>query len=625
MDELYIYILKVNVAIVVFYFLYRILFNRDTFIEVRRIFLLTVLFLSFVYPFITLSSWLENREPLQVVMIDYADFFVVTATPETAAEPFVTLENVLWSVYLCGLSFFIFRITFQFVSLLRMMVRGKRVEWNGKQIIALSEKTAPFSFFGWIFVNPALHEAKELEEIFIHEHTHVRQGHSWDMLAGEVLCVFFWFNPAAWLVRYEIRQNLEFLADKNVIKSGYDPRNYQYHLLRLSYQSVATQIVNNFNVSQLKKRIIMMNKKRTSRLGLIKYALLLPVTGLLVLSGSTQAIARVAREAIVEYVEEVPVVEYGQVSVVKGQVVDEKGKPIPGVTVIIQGTNVGVVSDAKGNFNLTEKESGVLVFSYVGKKTQRIPFEAGQKDLKVVMSTEATELDQVVVMGMMAEENQKVRKDAEVFVAVEEMPRFADGKMQFFLAKNMIYPNTAAKNGIQGTVYVSFVIDKNGKVTNPAIQKSVDESLDKEALRVVGLMPDWIPGKQRGQAVEVLYTLPIVFQLMKPSDIKVKTDNVYIKAKTGGENDIKTVRVMGEKMVGNAITVSDDKIQFNNAEMSKALIIIDGKEMPLGSDCGEIEMSEVESISVLQEASSVLVYGKKAKYGAIIITMKKKK
>ncbi|MCQ5178192.1 hypothetical protein NE693_16470, partial [Faecalibacterium prausnitzii] len=83
---------------------------------------------------------------------------------------------------------------------------------------------------------------------------------------GEILCIFFWFNPVVWLLRKEIRQNLEFLADEQVVNSGYNRKNYQYHLLRLSHQSTAVPIVNNFNVSQLKKRIIMMNKKKTSRI-----------------------------------------------------------------------------------------------------------------------------------------------------------------------------------------------------------------------------------------------------------------------------------------------------------------------------------------------------------------------
>ena len=120
------------------------------------------------------------------------------------------------------------------------------------------------------------------------------------MLLGEILCIFFWFNPVVWLLRKEIRQNLEFLADEQVVNSGYNRKNYQYHLLRLSHQSTAVPIVNNFNVSQLKKRIIMMNKKKTSRIGLLKYAFLLPVTGLLILAGNARAVTDLASHTLIQ-------------------------------------------------------------------------------------------------------------------------------------------------------------------------------------------------------------------------------------------------------------------------------------------------------------------------------------
>ncbi|BEI56833.1 hypothetical protein GCM10007041_11320 [Butyricimonas faecihominis] len=132
-----------------------------------------------------------------------------------------------------------------------------------------------------------------MQEIITHERIHAEQYHSLDVMVSEILCAFFWMNPAMWLLKREIRRNLEFLADKCVVHSGFDRKAYQYHLLRLSHPSAAAQIVNKFNVSPLKKRIMMMNKKRTSRMGLIKYALLVPIAGLLILSSNVQAIVQV--------------------------------------------------------------------------------------------------------------------------------------------------------------------------------------------------------------------------------------------------------------------------------------------------------------------------------------------
>lgn len=106
-------------------------------------------------------------------------------------------------------------------------------------------------------------------------------------------------------------------------------------------------------------------------------------------------------------------------------------------------------------------------------------------------------------------------KGEEVFVVVEEMPEFPGGltALRGFIAREIRYPAEARKNKIQGKVFVSFVVSSTGKVTDSRVVKSVNPLLDTEALRVVTMMPDWKPAKQRGQAVSVAYTVPIEFIL----------------------------------------------------------------------------------------------------------------
>lgn len=103
--------------------------------------------------------------------------------------------------------------------------------------------------------------------------------------------------------------------------------------------------------------------------------------------------------------------------------------------------------------------------------------------------------------------------ETELFVVVEDMPQFPGGKVQQWIAKNVKYPVLAMENGIQGKVYIQFVIEKDGSITDVKVLRGVDASLDKEAVRVVQSMPKWKPGKQRGKPVRVSYTLPINFQL----------------------------------------------------------------------------------------------------------------
>lgn len=102
--------------------------------------------------------------------------------------------------------------------------------------------------------------------------------------------------------------------------------------------------------------------------------------------------------------------------------------------------------------------------------------------------------------------------EAEVFAVVEDMPKFP-GNVQQWISKNIKYPMIAQENNIQGRVFVQFVIERDGSVTDVKVARSVDPSLDKEAIRVVKAMPKWTPGKQRNKPVRVSYTVPINFQL----------------------------------------------------------------------------------------------------------------
>ncbi|MDE6450867.1 MAG: energy transducer TonB, partial [Odoribacter sp.] len=101
----------------------------------------------------------------------------------------------------------------------------------------------------------------------------------------------------------------------------------------------------------------------------------------------------------------------------------------------------------------------------------------------------------------------------DVFVIVEDLPQFPGGNVSKWIAKNVHYPAIAEANGIEGKVYVKFIIERDGSVTHVEIMRGADSMLDKEAIRVISAMPKWKPGKQRGKAVRVSYTLPISFRL----------------------------------------------------------------------------------------------------------------
>lgn len=130
-----------------------------------------------------------------------------------------------------------------------------------------------------------------------------------------------------------------------------------------------------------------------------------------------------------------------------------------------------------------------------------------------ILDTEADDETAIDVAPIVEEEAEA--DEGQVFFIVEDMPEFPGGELALrkFITNAVKYPVIAQENGIQGKVYVNFVVDTDGSVTNARIARGVDPSLDKEALRVVNSLPKWKPGKQRGKAVKVSYTVPINFVL----------------------------------------------------------------------------------------------------------------
>ncbi len=280
------YLLQVNVGLILFYALYKLVCTRDTFFRSRRFILIVSLVLPFILPFIDVREWLESRD--RMIMLTHFDYSAVlpeivvgSEAVETGNRVFVLSEWIGY-LYLAGVVALLVRLAVQAFSLYRLIVRMPEKEINGVRIKCLNDPSGPFSFFGWIFMNPAAVKEDEISEILTHEMAHVKQHHSVDVLLAEMVSICCWMNPFAWLLKREVRLNLEFLADRKVMEAGFATKSYQYHLLGLAYNH-KYGLSNNFNFSHLKQRIIMMNKKKSNAAGHIKYALfVLPAFALLV-------------------------------------------------------------------------------------------------------------------------------------------------------------------------------------------------------------------------------------------------------------------------------------------------------------------------------------------------------
>lgn len=423
-----IYLLQVNLGIILFYALYKLICTRDTLFNSRRLILLLSLILPFIIPLIDIREWMETRESLVMLTnFDYSttipEIVVGTAGTEPGNQVFVISEWIK-NIYIAGILALSVRLIVQAISLYLIIIRTPEKTVNGIRIKCMKDKSGPFSFFNWIFLNPDNVKEEEMSEILTHEMAHVRQRHSIDVIISELVNICCWINPFAWLMKREVRLNLEFLADRKVMDAGFATKSYQYHLLGLTY-SHKYGLSNNFNFSHLKQRIIMMNKKKTNGAGHIKYALF----------------------------------------------------AIPAFALLLAG-NISCSSEATKNDDVKEKA--------------------------------ATEKPEVVEIPA-----EKADTKDEVFMVVEQMPEFPGGmkELMTYLKDNIKYPKAAQDKKVQGRVIVQFVVEKDGTPTEFNVIRSVDPTLDAEALRVMKEMPKWKPGMQKGQAVRVKYTVPVSFKL----------------------------------------------------------------------------------------------------------------
>lgn len=433
-----IYFLKVNLALALLYVCYRLLFREDTFFRLRRGVLLSIYLIAFLYPLPDLSGWLAG----QTSVADIVSYYSVLLPKETITMPNHEITSttgwketgliIMQLIWLAGASILLFRCLAELFTVCRLYKKCRKITLNGIRICLLPKDESSYSFFKWIFISPSQDYGEKLDDILVHERTHVRQWHSADILLSEIVCIICWGNPFAWWLKKEISINHEFIADEQVMLSGFNKKEYQYHLIGMEQPNMAiANLYNNFSVLPLKKRITMLNKKRTNNVRKVKYLALIPMAAGLLLLNNIDAMARVLNEKVTDVIQ------------------------LPALETVVSETEIAD------------------------------PLPPGKDKIY--------DLDKCDIKP--------------------EFPG-GEGALLQFLAKSIKYPVEAQRLGKQGTVNISFVIEKDGMITNAKIVQPLYPSLDKEALRVINSMPKWTPGKLKdGTVVRVQYAVPLTYRL----------------------------------------------------------------------------------------------------------------
>ncbi len=476
------YLLKLNIALIVLFGFYKLMFSGDTFFSWRRATLIGMYLVAMLVPGLNCSYWINKSVGMVSVANEYAAIVLPAVTITQGSGGAMNWETTAMVIYNMVVCLLLLRFLWQLASIVRLKTQCKTADINGTKVYLLGSNEGPFSFFNWIFINPTKHSKQEIDEIMTHELAHCGQRHSVDILFTELFAIAFWVNPFVWLLKREVRLNLEYLADNNVLANGTDTKEYQYHLLGLAYRKNVATISNNFNVLPLKKRIKMMNKKRTKKIAKAKYALYIPLAAMLLVVSNIETVAR----DIANVAKAIPTVKAG--------VKQEK------MVNLSSGNKATTVQESLKNVQPTEA---------IESTDNKVEALADSRNAEMA----AQEVGNATGVANEEPTEQKPKKaPKKVFTVVEEMPTF-NGNLNQWLAENMKYPSEAVKNKEQGHVVVQFIISEEGEVMEPKIIRSVSPSLDKEALRVVSSMPKWNPGKANGKPVAVRYMLPVSFKL----------------------------------------------------------------------------------------------------------------
>ena len=609
MTDFLIYDAKVAVLIAIFYMFYRLVLARETFHRVNRLTLLLTAIASFVLPLcvITLHKTVTVEAVPMVSVGDVQMEVAADAGPEW-------WQLLLPLIFIIGV---VVTLGHTLMSMFRILMLIKRSEKHPQPdgitiCVTDNGQIQPFSWMRYIVMGCRDYEDGN-PAILAHERGHIRLRHSWDLLLVDTLTALQWFNPAMWMLRQDLRAIHEYEADGEVLSLGINARQYQYLLITKAASIGGYSLANGISHSTLKNRINMMLHKKSSQTSLLKLLALVPIVGLALAVNAEKVQDVVYTNTVAPSVEELVNEEILQAEPQPAEVVDEaknkpitfqvvfspEDSPIAGVTVLMVETGKPVKSaetDKDGKFVLDNPVVGSLVtFTVVNySKGIRITKDMVAKGDVVKVAFEANRSEK--------EEPEGTPDPNKAYDVVDEMPQFPGGPSALFefISKNIQYPKEAEDANLQGRVIVSFVVEKDGSVSNAKVVRPIDPLLDAEALRVVNSMPKWIPGKQNGEAFRVKYTIPVTFRV--EGGIKGADDPLVQKT---------TAYLAGYYAAKNGLPPTP-----------KTLILVDGKEVSY-DELEKIKGESIDHMDVLKDKSAIEKYGEKAKDGVILITTKK--
>ena len=497
------FLIKSSISLVALLAVYYLFLEKEKMHRFNRFYLLFSLAFSLSIPFITIEVVQEITRPTlnpgniqilqgSVVLIEENNFLAIG----------------LWSLYALVTLVLAIRFFNNINKIAAKMKSNSPIDYKNAKLILVPEKTLPHTFLNTIFINETEYENRKVEEeLYTHELIHVNQRHTLDVLFIETLKALFWFNPIFILYKKAIQLNHEFLADEEVVKTHNNVPFYQNLLISKANANPTYYLASNLNYSVTKKRLIMMTKTTSRSKALLKKGLLIPLMTVLVFSLCTKV---VAQEQKVVKTEQTKTQLTGMEKYFENTIFKIKDK------------NGTIVSEKKFNElnDLEKKNVPPPPPPAKNKQDKNLKEAKGPKSVELSIykkgDNEAYNVQDARTVSpekAMTDQSQLVYTSA----GITEKPDFPGGMGEFykFVGENFKISKEAAANKIKGRVYITFIVEKDGSITDTKILRDIGYNTGEEAARVIRLSPKWIPGKMNEEPVRTMYSLPITVQTAK--------------------------------------------------------------------------------------------------------------
>lgn len=629
MPVLFTFLFKVNIALVLFCLGYYLVLRRLTFYTLNRVYLITAILFSSLYPWMNINNFVQRHQqltsPVQNVIIRWK------APAENLVRPLQQHNYWYWAgvVFWIGVALLAVRLIIQLISLYRLHKNSEPGEVHNYAVRLINGDVSPFSFWRNIYINPHKLSPNDLEKVLEHEYIHVSQWHTLDILLAELSTVFYWFNPGIWLMKQAVKENIEFITDRKILQKGADSKQYQYSLLNVSMAASPNKLVNNFNISTIKKRIIMMNSRRSSRFSLTRYMVIVPavIALLLVFSISKAAIAK--KEIFPFHIITAAINNVAAIN--NDKPVAHISKPLPETkdkvkfSITAKGDTIyaGKSKDGKKTMLITsDKTKDSVGYVINGAKATRSDLEALDPgkvySLDMVPAEQAKKyvdftLDKPEILFVTTEDSEKGKS------LKERMDKDMDGGV---LARDRniaisgsgdIAPPPPPPGGNYSIATTTVTADAAPRVSGYGNVKSdtkVTKTYTVTAVPKVNTSTYIVLADGTKKVMKDVYVIRDT-----PGDAVVMKDDGADQVRIVGRNgDVKHLTYKIDKLDRNDETTIDD---FNK---NNVLYVVNGK---IVKNLKGVSAADISSISVLKDEAAIKKYGDKGKNGVMEVTTRK--